>query len=60
MIDPDAYSFRVIEGTPPEPKDFCVVCDKPFCRTLQHGKYACSEECCEIIVRGENKKQKCN
>jgi len=34
----------------------CVVCQKPGCNTLQHGKWACSDECCEIIIRGENKK----
>lgn len=54
------FGFSVIEGTPPVPKDFCVVCGKPNCNTLQHGKWACSEECCEIIIRGETKKQKCN
>ncbi len=49
-------SLQVIDGLPPEPKDFCVVCGKPNCCTLQHGQHACSDECCEIIIRGENRK----
>lgn len=52
-------AFRVTEGAPPVPKNFCVVCQKPNCNTLQHGKWACSDACCDIIIRGENKKSGC-
>lgn len=50
--------FKVIDGHPPEPKNFCAVCAKPNCNTLQHGQWACSDECCEVIIRGENKKMR--
>lgn len=50
--------FALLEGHPvaPPDKNFCVVCAKPNCCTLQHGQWACSDACCEIIIRGENKK----
>lgn len=45
-------ALEVINGTEPVAKNFCVVCEKPNCNCLQHGKWACSDECCEIIIRG--------
>jgi ribosomal protein L37AE/L43A len=47
--------FHVIEGTPRTPEHFCGVCGKPNCNTLQHGQWACSDECCELIIRGQAK-----
>ncbi len=45
--------LSVIEGTPPEPKDFCEVCQKPNCTswTVLNGRraYSCSEECSEMV-----------
>lgn len=48
-------SLRVVYGRR-LPERICAVCTKPFCNTTQHGKWACSDECCEVIIRGENKK----
>lgn len=42
-----------IEGVEPEPKDFCAVCEAPFCtsRTLVGGEFlwSCSDECAEML-----------